>query len=465
MEAALNLGMAQDFRHRDAADADHQGADLGAGQGAGRRGAGRPDRGGQPHLLPRRARDAAPLGLRLRDLPGLRAARQRLGGLGRGEGAPALGHDLCRQGDLPDPAGRGRPGGPGGGVLPLRRLQPVVRARDRTAPRRSAPSATPISWAWTAWAAAGSPTPSALADAVAAAWTGGGEDRLVVCTGGEPLLQLDDALIEALHARGFQIAVETNGTLAAPRGHRLDLRQPQGRRAAGPDLGPGAEAGLSAGGRRSGAVRGPGFRALLLQPMDGPAAGGEHRGRHRLLPCPPALAFKRADAQVPRHRLRRRDCPRPMTTRFSRSPRPPPSTRRTTCPAARRTAPTRACTATRSGWRRPCAARRPAAGRLGRRPRRARRGAARPRRPSWTTAMLNEKPGLESPTLEHSACGSRAAEAGVSQASRASWSDGPPWVNGARWRSELPPAGLEPTETADKKKAAREGGLSLVQAA
>ena len=61
-------------------------------------------------------------------------------------------------------------------------------------------------------------TPQALADAVEAAWTSGGEDRLVVCTGGEPLLQLDEALIEALHARGFSIAVETNGTLAAPGG-------------------------------------------------------------------------------------------------------------------------------------------------------------------------------------------------------------------------------------------------------
>jgi len=58
----------------------------------------------------------------------------------------------------------------------------------------------------------------ALADAVEAAWTGGPSDRLVVCTGGEPLLQLDAAAIEALHGRGFRIAVETNGTLPAPAG-------------------------------------------------------------------------------------------------------------------------------------------------------------------------------------------------------------------------------------------------------
>src|SRR5690349_2334684 len=45
-------------------------------------------------------------------------------------------------------------------------------------------------------------TAQALAAAVERAWTGGRENRLVVCTGGEPLLQLDQALIEALHARG-----------------------------------------------------------------------------------------------------------------------------------------------------------------------------------------------------------------------------------------------------------------------
>ncbi|HEY1560719.1 MAG TPA: 7-carboxy-7-deazaguanine synthase [Caulobacteraceae bacterium] len=60
-------------------------------------------------------------------------------------------------------------------------------------------------------------TPEALAGAVAAHWRGEGR-RLVVCTGGEPLLQLDEPLIEALHAQGFEIAVETNGTIAAPAG-------------------------------------------------------------------------------------------------------------------------------------------------------------------------------------------------------------------------------------------------------
>ncbi len=56
---------------------------------------------------------------------------------------------------------------------------------------------------------------ASLAAAAAALWPGGGAPY-VVCTGGEPLLQLDPAMIEALHQVGFEIAVETNGTIAAP---------------------------------------------------------------------------------------------------------------------------------------------------------------------------------------------------------------------------------------------------------
>lgn len=55
-----------------------------------------------------------------------------------------------------------------------------------------------------------------LACAIAATWNGGELHRLVVLTGGEPLLQVDTVLITALHERGFEIAVETNGTQAAP---------------------------------------------------------------------------------------------------------------------------------------------------------------------------------------------------------------------------------------------------------
>jgi 7-carboxy-7-deazaguanine synthase (Cx14CxxC type) len=58
----------------------------------------------------------------------------------------------------------------------------------------------------------------ALADAAAACWGGAPAHRLVVCTGGEPLLQLDAPLVEALHACGFEIAIETNGTQVPPPG-------------------------------------------------------------------------------------------------------------------------------------------------------------------------------------------------------------------------------------------------------
>lgn len=60
-------------------------------------------------------------------------------------------------------------------------------------------------------------TAEALARAAAALWPGGGAPY-VVCTGGEPLLQLDPPLIGAMHAQGFEIAIESNGTLPAPEG-------------------------------------------------------------------------------------------------------------------------------------------------------------------------------------------------------------------------------------------------------
>jgi len=59
----------------------------------------------------------------------------------------------------------------------------------------------------------------ALADAVSRQWPEDHNGRpYVVCTGGEPLLQIDDALVCALHARGFEVGVETNGTLLPPDG-------------------------------------------------------------------------------------------------------------------------------------------------------------------------------------------------------------------------------------------------------
>jgi 7-carboxy-7-deazaguanine synthase (Cx14CxxC type) len=74
----------------------------------------------------------------------------------------------------------------------------------------------------------------ALADAVAARWPSGlasaaGAKPYAVCTGGEPLLQLDAPLIDALHARGFEVAVETNGTIAALPGIDWICVSPKGR--------------------------------------------------------------------------------------------------------------------------------------------------------------------------------------------------------------------------------------------
>ena len=109
-----------------------------------------------------------------------------------------------------------------------------------------------------------------LADAIARCWGEGGERRFVVLTGGEPLLQVDEALVDALHVRGFEIAVETNGTQDAPpgidwiavsqkgeaplrltSGHELKLVYPQA------DAPPERFAGLA-------------FEHFALQPMDGP---------------------------------------------------------------------------------------------------------------------------------------------------------------------------------------------------
>jgi 7-carboxy-7-deazaguanine synthase len=61
-------------------------------------------------------------------------------------------------------------------------------------------------------------TPEALAAKVASLWPQNEAHRFIVCTGGEPLLQVDTPLIAALHAQGFTIAIETNGTMRVPEG-------------------------------------------------------------------------------------------------------------------------------------------------------------------------------------------------------------------------------------------------------
>jgi 7-carboxy-7-deazaguanine synthase (Cx14CxxC type) len=116
-------------------------------------------------------------------------------------------------------------------------------------------------------------TAEELAGAVAAAWPGGdpGARPLVVCTGGEPLLQVDRPLVDALHAAGFEIAVETNGTVDPPAG--LDWVCVSPKAEAELVVGSGDELKLiypqeGAPPERYAELR---FRHFFLQPMDGPA--------------------------------------------------------------------------------------------------------------------------------------------------------------------------------------------------
>ena len=123
----------------------------------------------------------------------------------------------------------------------------------------------------------------------------------MVCTGGEPLLQLDAPLLAAFHARAFEVAVETNGTRPAvpgidwlcvsPKagaplllraGHELKLVFPQA------GLGPADLECLD-------------FTRFYLQPMDGPDLGAQHAGGPALLPGAPALAAEPPDPQAAGH--------------------------------------------------------------------------------------------------------------------------------------------------------------------
>ena len=142
-------------------------------------------------------------------------------------------------------------------------------------------------------------TAEALADAVAAAWPGGAGGRpCVVCTGGEPLLQLDAAAVSALKARGFEVAVETNGTQAAPPGLDWICVSPKA----------GAELSLCAGnelklvfpqaGAEPGRFESLAFDHFFLQPMDGPLV--ERHTREALAYC---LANPRWRLSLQTHKL------------------------------------------------------------------------------------------------------------------------------------------------------------------
>ena len=111
----------------------------------------------------------------------------------------------------------------------------------------------------------------ALAEAIAAEWGSDRAHRFVVLTGGEPLLQTDETLLDALHKRSFLVAVETNGTLEAPSGLDWICVSPKGgtqlRIRSGNELKlvyPQADA-------RPEDFAGLSFERFSLQPMDGPA--------------------------------------------------------------------------------------------------------------------------------------------------------------------------------------------------
>jgi 7-carboxy-7-deazaguanine synthase (Cx14CxxC type) len=111
---------------------------------------------------------------------------------------------------------------------------------------------------------------AALSAAVEAAWRGGAGDRLVVLTGGEPLLQVDAPLIAALHARGFEIAVETNGTLAAPEGLDWICVSPKADAALAQTRGQELKLVYPQEGVDPTRFEALAFERFLLQPMDGP---------------------------------------------------------------------------------------------------------------------------------------------------------------------------------------------------
>jgi 7-carboxy-7-deazaguanine synthase (Cx14CxxC type) len=111
----------------------------------------------------------------------------------------------------------------------------------------------------------------ALARAVEAAWEGGPDNRLVVLTGGEPLLQLDAALIAALRGRGFSLALETNGTLAAPPGVDWICVSPKADAPVVQTHGQELKLVYPQEGVDPARFEGLDFERFALQPMDGPA--------------------------------------------------------------------------------------------------------------------------------------------------------------------------------------------------
>ncbi|HTG49003.1 MAG TPA: 7-carboxy-7-deazaguanine synthase [Gemmatimonadales bacterium] len=116
------------------------------------------------------------------------------------------------------------------------------------------------------------PDADSLARAVAAAWPPGGTGRrFVVCTGGEPLLQLDRALLDAFHAADFEVAVETNGTVEPPPGIDWLCVSPKAEAPLVVRGGDELKLVYPQVGADPSRFEGLEFGQFFLQPMDGPA--------------------------------------------------------------------------------------------------------------------------------------------------------------------------------------------------
>jgi 7-carboxy-7-deazaguanine synthase (Cx14CxxC type) len=143
-------------------------------------------------------------------------------------------------------------------------------------------------------------TPAALAGAVAVAWPAGhpAARPLVVCTGGEPLLQLDPPLIEALHSGGFEIAVETNGTVEPPPGIDWLCVSPKAEATLIVTAGDELKLVFPQEGAEPARYERLDFRHFFLQPMDGPMR--EANTRAALAYC---LAHPRWRLSLQTHKL------------------------------------------------------------------------------------------------------------------------------------------------------------------
>jgi 7-carboxy-7-deazaguanine synthase len=113
------------------------------------------------------------------------------------------------------------------------------------------------------------PDAAQLAEHIESRWFGGRERRLVVFTGGEPLLQLDSPLLDQVHARGFEIAIETNGTKQVPAGIDWICMSPKAGAPIVATSGHELKLVFPQAGLLPADVEHLDFEHLLLQPMDG----------------------------------------------------------------------------------------------------------------------------------------------------------------------------------------------------